>query len=318
MSAGLVAARRVPRFTPEPRPLPDAQSRGPSALESRASPFMPKRIVLLLGALLVLTCALPALAADPSPAQVYQAARSGNLTEAQQMIAQVLRDHPQSGQAHYVAAQIDARTGNFGLARQELHTAQSLEPGLPFANPRSVLELQQQLGEAPFGTLPVRTVRAHSSHLGLFLILIGAAIVLWLILRRRAQAMGYGQYPGQYGQYPGSVPPGVPPGYGPGGYPGGYMPGGGSGIMGSVASGLALGAGVAAGEELVQHMMGGGSSSSGGGFVPPAEAGPMPDPNADMGGNDFGLNDPGSWDDGSGGGGGWDDGGGGGDGGGWT
>jgi hypothetical protein len=276
---------------------------------------MLKRITLALGALLVLACTLPALAADPSPAQVYQAARSGNLAEAQQMIAQVLRDHPRSGQAHYVAAEIDARAGNFGLARQELRTAQSLEPGLPFANPRSVQELQQQLGEAPVGTLPVRTVRAHSSHLGLFLILIGAAVVLWLVLRRRAAAMGYPQYPGQYA---GSVPPGAPPGgYGPGGYPGGYMPGGGSGIMGSIASGLAVGAGVAAGEEIVEHMMGHGSNTAGGGFVPPAEAGQMPDPNADMGGNDFGLNDPGSWDDG-GGGGGWDDGGGGGDGGGWT
>ena len=78
------------------------------------------------------------------------------------------------------------------------------------------------------------------------------------------------------------------------------MPGGGSGIMGSVASGLALGAGVAAGEELVDHMLGGGSSPGGGGFVPPAESAPAPDPNADMGGNDFGLDDPGSWDGGGG------------------
>lgn len=275
---------------------------------------MPKRITLLpLGALLVLALTLPALAADPTPAQVYQAARSGNLAAAQQMIAQVLKDHPQSGQAHYVAAEIDARAGNFGLARQELHAAESLEPGLPFADPRSVRQLEMQLGGAPgaaVGRLPVRA--HHSSHVGLFLILIGAAIVLWMILRRRAAAMGYRQYPGQY---PGGPPPGAPPyGYGPGGYPGGYTPGGGSGIMGNVASGLALGAGVAAGEELVQHMMGGGSSA-GGGVIPPAEAGPMPDANADMGGNDFGLNDPGSWDDG-GGGGGFDDGGG--DGGGWT
>lgn len=277
---------------------------------------MLKRITLSLAALLVVACALPALAAEPSPAQVYQAARNGNLAGAQQMIAQVLRDHPQSGQAHYVAAQIDARTGNLGLARQELHTAQSLEPGLPFANPRSVEALQQQLGEAPVATYPPQApvrVLGRPSHFGLFLFLIGAAIVLWLVLRRRAVAMGYPQYPGQYS---GNGPPGVPPGgYGAGG----YMPGGGSGIMGSVASGLALGAGVAAGEELVQHMMGG-SSSSGGGLVPPAQGAQTPDPNADMGGNDFGLNDPGSWDDGSGGGGGgWDDGGGGGDsGGGWT
>ena len=287
---------------------------------------MRKSITLLLGALF-LACALPALAADPTPAQVYQAARSGNLAEAQQMIAQVLRDHPESGQAHYVAAEIDARAGNLGLARQELHTAESLEPGLP---PRSVQELQQQLGEAPVSSPPMTTsilrpvrVMSHSSHFGLFLFLIAAAAVLWLVLRRRAARMGYGygQYPAQY---PGGVPPGAPPGgygpagYGPGGYPSGYMPGGGSGIMGSVASGLALGAGVAAGEELVEHMMGE-RGNQGGGFVPPAEAAPPPDPNADMGGNDFGVNDPGSWDDGGGGGGGWDDGGGGGgDGGGWT
>jgi hypothetical protein len=68
--------------------------------------------------------------------------------------------------------------------------------------------------------------------------------------------------------------------------------------MGSVASGLALGAGVAAGEELVDHLLGGGSNPGGSGFVPPAESEPAPDPNADMGGNDFGLDDPGSWDDG--------------------
>jgi uncharacterized protein len=272
---------------------------------------MLKRFTPAIAALLLVCCALPALAADPSPAQVYQAARSGNLAAAQQMIAQVLRDHPRSGEAHYVAAEIDARAGNFGPARQELQTAESLEPGLPFASVRSVQELHAQLGEAPLTMLAPRTVRAGRSHFGLFLILIGAAVVLWLMLRRRAVAMGYPQYPGQYPGGMGGMPP---PGYGPGG---GYMPGGGSGIMGNVASGLALGAGVAAGEELVDHLLGGSSSPGGTGFVPPAEASPAPDPNSDMGGNDFGLNDPGSWD--GGGGGGWDDSNSGGDGGGgWT
>jgi hypothetical protein len=270
---------------------------------------MLKRITPALAGLLIVACALPALAADPSPAQVYQAARNGNLAQAQQMIAQVLRDHPQSGEAHYVAAEIDARGGDFKAARQQLQTAESLEPGLPFASARSVQDLQAQLTETPLEVLAPRTVRAGRSHLGLFMIFIGAGVVLWLLLRRRAMAMGYPQYPGRY---PGGVQPGMPGGYGPGG----YMPGGGSGIMGSVASGLALGAGVAAGEELVDHMLNGGSSS-GGGFVPPAESAPAPDPNSDMGGNDFGLNDPGSWD--GGGSGGWDDGGGGGgDNGGWT
>lgn len=283
--------------------------------ELRASPSMLKRITLSLGAALIFACALPVLAADPTADQIYQALHAGNLASAQQMIAQVLRDNPRSAKAHFVAAEVDARAGNLGPARQELQTAESLKPGLPFADPRSVRELQQQLSEPPLLITsiqqPIRVV-SHSSHFGLFLILIGGAVVLWLVLRRRARAMGY---PGQYGQYPGGAPPGVPPvGYGRGGYPGGYMPGGGPGIMGSVASGLALGAGVAAGEALVDRMIDGGTHTGGGGFVPPAQAEPPPDPNADMGGNDFGLNDPGSWDDGGGGGGG----GGGDDGGGWT
>ena len=278
---------------------------------------MRNRIRLPLGILLACAFALPALAAAPTPDQVYQALRAGNVAQAQQMMTQVLNEYPRVGRAHFVAAEVDARAGNYGLARQELRTAEALDPTLAAKDARGVAQLQQQLGEEPVGVLAQQTVRpSHSSRLPLFLILIGAAVVLWLVLRRRATAMGYQQYPGQY---PGGIPPG-PGGYGPGGYPGGYMPGGGSGIMGSVASGLALGAGVAAGEELVRHAIGGGSAGAGG-FVPPAEAGQLPDPNADMGGNDFGLNDPGSWDDGSGGGGGggWDDGGGGGgDGGGWT
>ena len=110
---------------------------------------------------------------------------------------------------------------------------------------------------------------------------------------------------------PGPGPMGVPPGgYPPGAYPPGYAPGypqTGSGIMGNLASGVAIGAGVAAGEALVGHMLEG--NSGGGGLIPDAAAAPAIDPqaNADLGGNDFGLNDPGSWDDGSGGG--WDNGG---------
>ena len=86
----------------------------------------------------------------------------------------------------------------------------------------------------------------------------------------------------------------------------------GSGIAGGLASGLAVGAGVVAGEELAHHFMDGNRSSA---VLPPAEGSPPIDnPNADMGGANFGVDDPSSWDDGSSGGGG-DFGGGGGD---WT
>jgi hypothetical protein len=68
---------------------------------------------------------------------------------------------------------------------------------------------------------------------------------------------------------------------------------------------LAVGAGVVAGEELAHHFLDGGH---GGGVIPPAEAGESGVSNSDMGGSDFGVNDPGSgWDDGGSSGGGGDD-----------
>jgi uncharacterized protein len=84
----------------------------------------------------------------------------------------------------------------------------------------------------------------------------------------------------------------------------------GSGIAGGLASGLAVGAGVVAGEELAHHFLDGNRE---GGVAPSGNEYPPANPNGDVGGNDFGLNDGGSsWDDGgsggdSGGGGGGDD-----------
>jgi hypothetical protein len=88
----------------------------------------------------------------------------------------------------------------------------------------------------------------------------------------------------------------------------------GSNIAGGLAGGLAAGAGIVAGEELAHHFLDGDRRQ----VLPPSgddgSWGSGGNPNADMGGSDFGVNDPGSWDDSSGGGGG-DSGGGGDD---WT
>ena len=276
---------------------------------------MSKRFRLPLGVLLALSAGA-ALAADPSSHQIFLATRAGNIAQAEQMVAQVLRDHPNSAKAHFVAAEVEARAGNFGNARSQLAQAQALAPGLTFASPRAVRDLQRALGVAPGRAAAARA--PHRAHLGWPLLLIGGLLVVWMIVRRRMAAASP-TYPGQYpaGVAPGPGPMGVPPGgFPPGAYPPGYAPGypqAGSGIMGNLASGVAIGAGVAAGEALVGHMLEG---NSGGGVIPEAAAAPAIDPqaNADLGGNDFGLNNPGSWDDGSGGGG-WDSGGG--DGG-WT
>ncbi len=264
---------------------------------------MPKRLTLPLG-LALLMLAGTALAADSNAHQIYLALKGGNIAAAQQMIQQVLRDHPGSAKAHFVAAEVDARASNFGLARQELAKAESIAPGLPFASPYAVRELRRQLGQVPDAApAGAPAARRHGSGLGWALLLIGGVIVVWMIVRRRMAAASYNPYPGQF---PGGMSPGGP--MGPGGYPPGYGPGGGSGMLGGLGTGLAMGAGMAAGEELVGHMLGG---NSGGGMIPDASAGQAIDPqgNADMGGNDFGMSDPGSWDDGGGGagedGGGW-------------
>jgi uncharacterized protein len=256
------------------------------------------------------TMSLPAFAdADPTMDQIYSAAAGGHLDQAQQMISKVLADHPTSAKAHYVQAELYAKEGKTALARSELGAAEQLKPGLPFANPRSVQELKAQLGLRTGALSPtvIRSVPAAPRFpWGTVLILAIVVGVLMLIFRRRNT---YVQYPAAG---PGPGMGGAPGNYGPGG---GYGPapmgggGVGSGIAGGLASGLAVGAGVVAGEELAHHFLDGNrSGGSGGGVIPPAEAGESGFSNGDMGGSDFGMNDPGSgWDDGGGSGGGGDD-----------
>lgn len=248
--------------------------------------------------------------ADPTVHQIYEAAQSGHLDQAQQMISQVLRDHPDSSKAHYVQAELYAREGNAGLARTELARAEQLDPGLTKENPRSVEELKAQLGlihRAP-GSFGLATGRAPQPHFpwGPIVLLALVIGVFWMLFRRRS----YVQYPA-----PGAAPGGYGPGYagpGPGYGPGGGVVGGsgiGSSIAGGLAGGLAAGAGIVAGEEIAHHFLDGDRREV---VAPPADEGSWAggNPNGDMGGADFGVNDPGSWDDGSGGG---DFGGGGGD-----
>lgn len=238
---------------------------------------------------------------DASWDDVYTALRAGHVAQAQQMIDQVLRDHPNSAKAHYVAAEVDLRSGRNAQARQELQTAQSIEPGLPFASARAVQELQSELSPRSVITPVPMMARPRSSFPWGWVFLIGGVLLLWGALRRRfAPAPGY-TAPYNHGPFP-NVAPGA---YPPGPYP--YQPGG-SGLMGSIGSGLAMGAGIVAGEELVHRVFDG---DRGGSVISPADAGERvsgPE-NADMGGRDFGINDPsGSWDDNNAGGGSsWDD-----------
>jgi uncharacterized protein len=287
---------------------------------------MLKRIAAPLALVMALACAGPVLAADATVDQVYQAARSGHLDEAQQLMDQVLKDHPNSARAHYVEAELSARAGNLARGRAELATAQRLDPSGGFAKPEALAALQRQLAgggtmRGPTGYYPAAPraeERRSSFPWPIILLVVAGVVIAWALLSRRTRP--------QYPQYPGSVPPpggvpgggyGGPAGYGPAGYgppAGGGM---GSGIVGGLASGLAIGAGVAAGEELVHHF-----TDRDGNRVeaPPGYVPPPPDDNGNMGGNDFGVSDGNSWDDNGGSFGGGDSGGdsGGGGGGDWT
>jgi uncharacterized protein len=260
--------------------------------------------VLGMGVTLALASPSFSQAADPTMNQVREAAMSGHLDQAQQMITQVLADHPNSAKAHYVQAELYAKEGKTALARAELGTAERLNPGLTEFSSHSVQELKSQLGvnsgSRSFGSPAVSVPGRSESRFswGPVLILAVVAGVLFMLFRRRTPN---NQYPaaGGAGMSPGMG--GAPGGYGPG-YGAAPMGGGGlgSGIAGGLASGLAVGAGVVAGEELAHHFLDGGRRE--GGVIPSAEAAEPGSSNSDMGGNDFGANDPGSWDDGGGGG----------------
>ena len=259
---------------------------------------------------------------EPTITEIYKAAQSGRLEQAQTMIQQVLKAHPKSGKAHFVAAEIDAQQGQTERAREALAQAESLAPGLPFAKPEAVQALRAQL--APRTAVPAsvgNAVRAPAYQMpsapvsqfpwGLALALGGAAIGLGIYLsnRKKAQlATAQPVYASNYAAAGGlngpqsfgmggsaGMPQGMAPGYGQAPVGSGM----GGRLMGGLATGLAVGAGVLAAESIGKSLMGGGEHGAAP-SAPAPGAGYVPfDTNADMGGADFGVKDAASWDDGA-------------------
>ncbi len=258
------------------------------------------RIVLLTAFIFVWHSAAQAQA-NPSPSQIQALIANGQSGTAVTDLQAILQARPDSGIAWYLMAEAQDATGNPAAARTALANAQQYAPGLPFARPASVAALQARLAA---GT-SVPTMR-HGFGLSPTTLVIGGLILLFIVMRffrtRRVMPQaGFGPpgFPGQPPGYP-PRPPVGPFGYGQGqgGMPyqqpqGGF---GGSGIGGSIVSGLAAGAGIAAGERLIGGLMGGGA---GGGtpFDPAQNIDPTPMANPD----DGLLGSPG-WDNSSG----WD------------
>jgi len=269
-------------------------------------------------------CGIAAIAqSEPTLNQVYEAAQAGKLEQAQTMMQQVLVAHPNSGKAHFVQAELLARQGQMSRASESLALAEKLAPGLPFAKPDAVQNLRTLLAaktnlptvSTATSARPVATPAAPASSfpVGLGLALGGAAIAGAIVLMRKKstaepvqqpanqpafanannglsgpQSFGMGNSAPVYGQ----------PGYGQQGY--GQPAGSGLGgkVMGGLATGLAVGAGVMAAQAIGKSLMGNdehpahaADNSANNNYQPIAS-------NNDLGGQNFGVNDAGSWDDG--------------------
>ena len=135
--------------------------------------------------------AAPALQdTTPSVHAVYEAERAGHVAEAQQLIDQVLAEHPDSGKAHYVAAEVYAQSGNLERARREFARTRALEPAMKFAGTSSVATLQRTLfrPEPPAGA-------RHSFLWWEVLAIAAVCVFVWINRRRRWSAAALGPQP---------------------------------------------------------------------------------------------------------------------------
>jgi hypothetical protein len=294
-------------------------------IKSLDTPFshISLRLALCVAATAI-SCSVMA-AKDPSMHEVYQAAAQGHFTEAQGMMDQVLKDHPNSAKAHFAKAELLAKQGLMSKAEAELRNAERLQPGLSFAKPQAVSSLKalisasrgqvrtdQNFRIAPVGYAAPASYAPASSGLPWGLILGGAGLLAFIFMatrmmqRRNPAVAPVGNYSGynSCGNNTGAQPYAAGPMGG--GNAAGMAPAGGglgSGLMGGLAAGAAMGAGLVAGEALMHHFTDGGRPSQANtGFGSGDYTNIGNAPANDMGGNDFGIADSSSWDNGSSGG----------------
>ncbi len=273
---------------------------------------------------------------EPTLNQVYEAAQSGKMDQAQTMIQQVLVAHPNSAKAHFVQAELFARQGLNGRAGDMLATAEKLAPGLPFAKPEAVHSLRDKISARPvqqasgnsggngngnstsshFSNSVIPAASASSFSWGMPLLLVGGVMVLGYFMFRRKDAPVefHAQSP-----YANQAPMGNPAmaanglsgpqTFGMGGAPAAapvygqpQASGLGSTLAGGLATGLAVGAGMMAAQAIGKSLMGNneGSHDTSSRLANNNSNNyePIADNSSSMGGQNFGVTDNGSWDDG--------------------
>ena len=269
---------------------------------------------------------------EPTLNQVYEAAQSGKIDQAQTMIQQVLVAHPNSAKAHFVQAELFARQGLNSRAGDMLAAAEKLAPGLPFAKPEAIQSLRAKISARPVQQ-SASNGNSSSSHLsssagpaspassfswGMPLLMAGGVMLIgYFMFRRKNPPIEF--HPQPAGQSFGSqVPAGGPapmanglngpqtfgmggaaapaPAYG---QPAGGM---GSNIASGLVTGLAVGAGVMAAQAIGKSLMGNneGSQDTSTRLADNNNSSNSYEPIAgnSMGGQNFGVTDAGSWDDG--------------------
>lgn len=255
-----------------------------------------KRIVMTVILVLVSSVAL----ALPTPRDIETAVKAGQLSQAEAMLHEVIKEKPGSAKAHYELGQVLAREGKNVEARDELLAARRLDPSLKFtSNPQRFRDLLERIPEGASASKAARLGNAAkpaqlpaladtSFPWGYVLLGAGVLMVIWFVARRAATsarpplgeraASGSTVAPGGYGA----------PGYGtPTASPG-------SGIGGALVGGLA---GLAAGYGLSRMLEGGNRQdqppqpADDSGFIP-IDSGNQPD----YGAFDAGSGDSDSWD----------------------
>jgi hypothetical protein len=270
-----------------------------------------KRFIVAL--LLVLASSL-ALAL-PAPKDIEAAVNAGQLSKAEAMLNEVIKEKPGSARAHYELGQVLARAGRRIEARDALLEAKRLDPDLKFAHDaqtyNTLLEKvssgavssgptlsTSQVNSAPaVQARPAQPVQQESPFpWGYLLIGAGALVVVWLVVRRMTPpAPSRGMLATAGGA------PGYGSGYGPG-YGAPPQGGSGSGIGGAVLGGVA---GMAAGYGLAKMLEHGEEGHSSGGTGGSAYA-PIEPVQPDFGNFDGGSGGD-SWDNSDSGGSGSDD-----------
>jgi uncharacterized protein len=231
---------------------------------------------------------------DPSLSQVYEAVRTGQLEQAQKMMNEVLHDHPKSAKAHYVAAEVNAASGNLVRGRQELHIAQELAPGLPFAAPESMRNLRDKLSRIPVAHAPPgRQAEAGFPWSVLAVIVVGMGVVVALVSKATRKPTNGDSQPREAEPPPAAGSPATAAAAGLAPTEGTAV---GSNIAGGLAGGLAAGAGIAAGEEIARNLLNSGTHEAN-----PPPAGDIAEEQHEddhVAGRDFGVSGgASSWDD---------------------